>query len=112
MSSVRQVREFLQIWAAVFRPPPRLTEEDAFDFPREARVPTPEVLPMNTRSSRSRFQASTAPTNALPGSEEKIRILAERFRSGVSLWHPLDGKLPAIGSQPDAARLVDLCLAS
>jgi hypothetical protein len=33
------------------------------------------------------------PTNALPGSEEKIRILAERARLGQSLWHPLDATL-------------------
>lgn len=30
------------------------------------------------------------PTTALPGSEEKIEVLAERARLGVSLWHPDD----------------------
>jgi hypothetical protein len=30
------------------------------------------------------------PTNARPGSPEKIAILAERVRSRVSLWHPQD----------------------
>jgi hypothetical protein len=30
------------------------------------------------------------PTDAVPGSEEKIRVLAERAAQGVCLWHPLD----------------------
>lgn len=29
-------------------------------------------------------------TEALPGSEEKIRQLAERARGGLPLWHPDD----------------------
>jgi hypothetical protein len=31
-----------------------------------------------------------APTGALPGTPEKMMVLAERARMGVSLWHPLD----------------------
>jgi hypothetical protein len=30
------------------------------------------------------------PTDALPGSEEKIRVLAQRAERGEQLWHPLD----------------------
>lgn len=30
------------------------------------------------------------PTNAAPGSEEKIRVLQERATRGQDLWHPLD----------------------
>ena len=30
------------------------------------------------------------PTEALPGSEEKLEILCERVRRGLPLWHPED----------------------
>jgi hypothetical protein len=33
------------------------------------------------------------PTNALPGSAEKVRVLQERAQLGQQLWHPLDAKL-------------------
>ena len=29
-------------------------------------------------------------TNALPGSEEKLEVLANRIQSGLPLWHPSD----------------------
>ncbi|MCE9548631.1 MAG: hypothetical protein K8T25_24405 [Planctomycetia bacterium] len=29
-------------------------------------------------------------TKAMPGTAEKIEILAERLRSGLPLWHPAD----------------------
>ncbi|MBI1900623.1 MAG: hypothetical protein HYS13_05875 [Planctomycetia bacterium] len=29
-------------------------------------------------------------TDALPGSEQKLQILAERIRRGLPLWHPHD----------------------
>ena len=29
-------------------------------------------------------------TNALPGSSEKLAVLAERLRKGLPLWHPSD----------------------
>jgi hypothetical protein len=41
------------------------------------------------------------PTDALPGSLEKVRILEERARLGQALWHPLDAKL-------DRRKLVEL----
>ncbi len=34
----------------------------------------------------ARFHA----TNALPGSNEKLGILAERVKKGLPLWHPED----------------------
>jgi hypothetical protein len=33
------------------------------------------------------------PTAATPGSAEKVAILAERARLGLSLWHPLDAPM-------------------
>ena len=29
-------------------------------------------------------------TDALPGTDQKLEILAERIRSGLPLWHPED----------------------
>jgi hypothetical protein len=29
-------------------------------------------------------------TRALPGTEEKVRVLAERLQNGQPLWHPND----------------------
>ena len=34
--------------------------------------------------------AAYAPTDALPGTDEKLPILAERVRRGLPLWHPSD----------------------
>ena len=31
-----------------------------------------------------------SPTGAVPGSDEKVTILAERLRRGEPLWHPSD----------------------
>lgn len=31
-------------------------------------------------------------TRALPGSHEKLDVLAERLRSGLPLWHPRDSR--------------------
>jgi hypothetical protein len=64
------------------------------------------------KTSSIRFRLPAAPTDALPGSEEKIRVLTERARLRVSLWHPLDAKLPTAASEADAHGLADLCLAS
>ena len=30
------------------------------------------------------------PTDAMPGTREKLRVLAERIRAGLPLWHPHD----------------------
>lgn len=31
-----------------------------------------------------------APTEAIPGSEQKVSVLAERLQRGLPLWHPED----------------------
>src|SRR5437773_11470261 len=33
------------------------------------------------------------PTAALPGTPEKVAVLMERARLGLSLWHPLDAPM-------------------
>lgn len=46
--------------------------------------------------------APCQPTDALPGSPEKVAILEERARQGQDLWHPLDAtheRRPAALSQ-------------
>lgn len=43
------------------------------------------------------------PTDAKPGSEEKIRVLCERASLGQVLWHPLDNSCAIKG--PDPSRL-------
>ncbi len=43
-------------------------------------------------SSLLRVEQPNAPTAALPGSEEKIRVLAQRARRGLPLWHSLDAR--------------------
>src|SRR5438874_1522881 len=40
------------------------------------------------------------PTDALPGSEEKIRILMERARLGLSLFHPQDATIGDATTRP------------
>ncbi len=35
------------------------------------------------------------PTSARPGTPEKVAVLEERARLGVSLWHPLDAPMDA-----------------
>lgn len=39
------------------------------------------------------------PTTALPGTPEKVAILAERARMGVSLWHPEDAPMQPASRQ-------------
>lgn len=34
--------------------------------------------------------ASLDPTEALPGTQEKLNILAARVQQGLPLWHPAD----------------------
>jgi hypothetical protein len=35
-------------------------------------------------------QDQFAPTGALPGTNEKLSVMAERLRAGLPLWHPED----------------------
>ena len=34
------------------------------------------------------------PTAAAPGTNEKLAVLAERAKSKVALWHPMDARYP------------------
>jgi hypothetical protein len=38
-------------------------------------------------------QLAAQPTQAPPGSQEKVAILEQRARLGLSLWHPLDAPM-------------------
>ncbi len=40
----------------------------------------------------------SAPTQARPGSAQKLQVMAERYRSGQLLHHPKDEKLVALRS--------------
>ena len=42
-----------------------------------------------------RTVAVPRPTPAAPGSPEKLTVLSERARLGLSLWHPLDAPMHA-----------------
>ena len=39
-------------------------------------------------------------TDALPGSPEKLQILAHRVRRGQPLWHPEDRVIPVVPTSP------------
>jgi hypothetical protein len=39
------------------------------------------------------YTSAPLPTAALPGTPDKVAVLEERARLGVSLWHPLDATL-------------------
>ena len=54
------------------------------------------------KTSSNRCGLPLTPTDARPGSEEKIRVLAERVRMRVSLWHPLDATLVSSTGAPKA----------
>ena len=43
-----------------------------------------------------RSKLPPCPTRALPGTPEKVAVLEERARQGVSLWHPLDAQFDTI----------------
>jgi hypothetical protein len=45
-------------------------------------------------AGRNERPAAARPTRALPGSEAKLRVLVERARLGVQLWHPNDARVP------------------
>ncbi len=66
-------------------------------------MPTAAVRPWS-RPATPAPAAPAEPTTALPGSEEKIRVLAERFARGEDLWHPDDAR----GARDDAAGLAQL----
>lgn len=45
------------------------------------------------------------PTEALPGTKEKIKVLQGRVERGEELWHPLDARCS--GSLPEGVRLLE-----
>jgi hypothetical protein len=60
----------------------------------------PRRLFRKRRSNRSgRIPPPSCPTQALPGSREKVDILAQRARQRVALWHPDDVRAPYLGVQ-------------
>ena len=61
-----------------------------------------ELYPSTSKFARrglddfnGRVPLPPAPTGALPGTPEKVAILEERARLGLSLWHPLDAPMDA-----------------
>jgi hypothetical protein len=70
-----------------------------------------ELFPSTSKFARrgvgnfnGRTKLPPGPTSALPGTPEKVAVLEERARLGVSLWHPLDagndsfvGRLAMVG---------------
>ncbi len=45
------------------------------------------------------------PTTAMPGTEEKIKVLAERWARGEALFHPDDARLSGVGTlQPNYSK--------
>jgi len=47
------------------------------------------------------------PTDALPGSPEKVAVLMDRARRGLALWHPLDATLEKAAPVADEADTAD-----
>jgi len=61
---------------------------------------------MHGKAESARLGATPQePTPALPGSEEKIRVLTERASRREQLFHPMDGLVDPANSKP--APLVD-----
>jgi len=48
--------------------------------------------PSPVRRNREGKAEMPEPTDALPGSPEKLQILEDRARRGQYLWHPLDAR--------------------
>jgi hypothetical protein len=71
-------------WSCYYRPGVR------DQYPSTSKYARRGVSDFNGQS-----KLSAEPTDALPGSEEKVAILAERARLGLSLWHPQDARLGA-----------------
>ena len=49
-----------------------------------------------SRDYRFEPRNQSAPTQARPGSAEKLQVMAERYRSGQPLHHPSDETLAAL----------------
>ena len=69
-------------WSCYYRPGVRDR------FPSTSKFARRGILDFNGRTS-----VAPRPTAALPGTPEKVAILAERACLGLSLWHPHDASL-------------------
>jgi hypothetical protein len=69
-------------WSCYYRPGVREM------FPSTSKFARRGILDFNGRTA-----VAPRPTGALPGTPEKVAILAERARLGLSLWHPMDATL-------------------
>ncbi len=57
---------------------------------RDLHPSTSKYLGKNDDGRRPRFRLPEEPTDARPGSEEKIRIMAARYERGEAIFHPDD----------------------
>jgi hypothetical protein len=69
-------------WSCYYRPGVRELYPSTSKFARRG------VSDFNGRAA-----LAAEPTSATPGSPEKVAILEERARLGLSLWHPLDAPM-------------------
>ena len=68
-------------WSCYYRPGVR------DQYPSTSKYARRGVVDFNGKTAQAAL-----PTNALPGTEEKVAVLADRARLGLSLWHPLDSR--------------------
>ncbi len=71
-------------WSCYYKPGVRELYPSTSKFARRG------VGDFNGKSS-----PAAQPTRALPGTPEKVAVLEERARLGLSLWHPLDANIDA-----------------
>ena len=69
-------------WSCYYRPGVR------DQYPSTSKYARRGVVDFNGKTAQAAL-----PTNALPGTEEKVAVLADRARLGLSLWHPLDARV-------------------
>jgi hypothetical protein len=69
-------------WSCYYRPGVR------DQYPSTSKYARRGVSDFNGQST-----VAAQPTEALPGSVEKVDILMERARLGLSLWHPRDARV-------------------
>jgi hypothetical protein len=60
---------------------------------RELYPSTSKYARRGVGNSNGKIHLPAEPTSALPGTPEKVAVLEERVRLGVSLWHPLDAHI-------------------
>jgi hypothetical protein len=60
------------------------------DFAAHSGTPLSSPAPRRCSKPRGRIPLPPFPTAALPGTAQKVAIMAERARQRVALWHPGD----------------------